>query len=453
MNSQEPTLELDEKRLPLTVLTLAWPVVLQEAAWTIFSIIIMIFIGRLGAEAITAVGLSETIVYLPAILISGLSIGVVAIVARHVGAREPGQANIIVRQSMLIAFILGILFAIVLWFSADQLLWLFRARPDVIELGRDYIRVNAWATIPVFILYCSAAILRALGDTKTPMIIMIIVEVVGVSLGYVLITGFWVAPALGVLGAGIGRAVASTVGALIILPILVKGKGSVRYDLRTAWVFNWAETKRILKVGLPALGDQLAMQGAMNIYTIIISSLGTTIYAAHALTMRVEMFAFMPSWGFGMAAAILVGQSLGAKKPDLAKRAGYLAQRYCVAVMVSLGLITFIFARQLIGIFTNDPEVMKIGILGLQIWALAMPGMATNQTFAGGLRGAGDTRWVFIRNTVSMWTMRVGGGAIMVFLFHLGAPGAWISAVLDHSIRAILMWRRFAGGKWQNVEV
>jgi putative MATE family efflux protein len=453
MNSQEPTLKLDEKRLPLTVLTLAWPVVLQEAAWTIFSMIIMIFIGRLGPAAITAVGLSETIVYLPAIVVLGFTVGVVAIVARHVGAREPEQANIIVRQSMLIAFILGILFAIILWFSADQLLWIFRARPDVIEMGRDYIRVNAWATIPVFVLYCSAAILRALGDTKTPMLIMIIVEVVGVGLGYALITGFWIAPPLGVLGAGIGRAVASTVGALIILPILVKGKGSVKYDLRSAWVFNWAETKRILKVGLPALGDQLAMQGAMNVYTIVISSLGTTIYAAHALAMRVEMFAFMPSWGFGIAAAILVGQSLGANKPELAKRAGYLAQRYCVAAMVSLGLITFIFARQLIGIFTSDPEVLKIGTLGLQIWALAMPGMATNQTFAGGLRGAGDTRWVFILNTVSMWTMRVGVGALMVLLFGLGAPGAWTSAVLDHSVRAILMWRRFAGGKWQNVEV
>jgi len=453
MNSQEPSLKLDEKRLPLTVLKLAWPVVLQEATWVILSLVIMFFIGHLGPAAITAVSLSETIVLLPTIAFTGLAVGVTAIVARHVGAGESEQANIAVRQSMLMAFILGTVLAIVLWFSADQLLWVFRARPEVIELGRDYIRVNAPATISVFVLYGSAAILRASGDTRTPMIVMIIVEVIGVSLAYVLINGLGVAPALGVLGAGIARAVSSTVGALIILPILIKGKGSVKYDLRTALVFDWAETKRILNVGLPALGDQVAMQGAMNIYTIILSSLGTTIYAAHALAMRIEMFAFMPSFGFGIAAAILVGQSLGAKKPDLAKRAGYLAQRYCVAAMVCLGLVTFIFAHQLIGVFTDDPEVMRIGALGLRIWALAMPGMATNQTFAGGLRGAGDTRWVFILNAVSMWIMRVGVGALMVFLFRLGAPGAWIGAVLDHNIRAILMWRRFAGGKWQNIRV
>jgi len=453
MNREETTLKLDEKRLPLTVLTLAWPVVLQEATWTTFSAITMIFIGHLGPAAITAVSLSETIVFLPAIALEGLAIGVTAIVARHLGAREYEQANTTVRQSMLIAFILGILCAIVLWFSADQLLWVFRARPEVIELGRDYIRVNAPAMIPVFLLFCSAAILRASGDTRTPMIVMLIVEAIGVGLAYVLITGFGVAPALGVLGAGIARAVASTAGALIILPILIRGKGSVKYDLHTAWVFDWAEIRRILNVGLPALGDQVAIQGAMTIYTIIISSLGTTVYAAHALAMRVENFAFMPSFGFGMAAAVLVGQSLGARKPDLAKRAGYLAQRYCVAAMVCLGLVTFIFARQLISLFTDDPEVMRIGALGLRMWAFAMPGMATNETLAGGLRGAGDTRWVFILNTAGMWTMRVGIGALLAFPFHLGVQGAWIGAILDRNIRAILMWRRFAGGKWQNIRV
>lgn len=121
--------------------------------------------------------------------------------------------------------------------------------------------------------------------------------------------------------------------------------------------------------------------------------------------------------------------------------------------MVCLGLVTFIFARQLIGLFTDDPEVMRIGVLGLRIWAFAMPGMATNETLAGGLRGAGDTRWVFILNTAGMWTMRVGVGALLAFPFHLGVQVAWIGAVLDRNIRAILMWRRFAGGKWQNIRV
>jgi putative MATE family efflux protein len=285
------------------------------------------------------------------------------------------------------------------------------------------------------------------------MIVIVVVEVIGTALAYALINGFWGIPALGVLGAGIGRAVSSVIGAVLILAILTRGTGVLKYNWRTALAFDLTEVKRILKVGLPAFGDQVQNQVAMSVYTIIISSLGTTVYAAHALAMRVEQFAFMPSFGFGMAATTLVGQYLGAGKPDLAKKTGYLIQRYCVTAMVTLGLITFFFGKQFIGIFVDDPEVIQVGTLGLQIWALAMPGMATNQSLAGGLRGAGDTRWVFLLTTIGMWTMRIGGGAIMVFLLHMGAAGAWSGAVLDHSVRAILIWWRFAGGKWQSIQV
>ena len=302
-------------------------------------------------------------------------------------------------------------------------------------------------------MFCGESILRGSGDTKTPMLVIVITEVIGTGLAFALINGFWIFPQLGVFGAGLARATSSIIGASIILAILIKGKGTLKYKLSTALNFDWMEIKRILRVGLPAFADHLQMRVAFTIYTIMISNLGTTVYAAHALAMRVEEFAFMPSFGFGMAATTMVGQLLGAKEPDLAKRAGYLIQRYCVIIMVLLGSITFIFSRQLIGIFIDDPEVINIGALGLRIWALAMPGMAINQSLAGGLRGAGDTRWVFILTTIGMWTMRIGIGAILVYTFNLGVSGAWIGAVLDHSVRAVFIWWRFAGGKWQRIEV
>ena len=453
MNDEKVALELDEKHLPRTVLNLAWPVVLQEAAWTTLSMIIMVFIGHLGAEAIAAVGLGEQIIFLPMTAFMGIGIGATAIIARHAGAREPEHANRILHQAMLLTVILGIVFALILWFFAEQLLGIFQAHPEVVALGGDYIRANAPGIFFFIIVIGGEAVFRGAGDTRTPMIVIIIMEVIGTGLAYALINGFWAVPALGVLGAGVARTVASFVGAILMLAILVKGRGILKYDLRSALVFDWTEVKRILRVGLPAFANSLQMRGAFTIYTIILSSLGTTVYAAHVLAMRVEEFAFMPSFGFGIAATALVGQSLGAKKPDLAKRAGYLIQRYCVITMTALGLITFIFSHQLIGIFSQDPEVIRIGALGLRIWAFAMPGMATNNSLAGGLRGAGDTRWVLYLTTAGMWLMRVGGGALLVFLFGLGAPGAWIGAVLDHNIRAVLMWWRFAGGKWQTIEV
>jgi putative MATE family efflux protein len=453
LNNQEISLDLDEKHLPRTVLRLAWPVVLQEAAWTTLSMIIMFFIGHLGAESIAAVGLSEQVIFIPMTAFMGIGIGATAIIARHVGAKEPEHANRILRQAMLMTFILGLTFALILWFFAEQLLGLFQARPEVIAIGKDYIRANAPGIFFFIIVIGGESIFRGAGDTKTPMIVIIVMEVIGTILAYILINGLLGAPALGVLGAGIARASASAIGGVLMLVILIRGKGILKYDLRSALAYDWTEIKRILRVGLPAFANSLQMRVAFSIYTIILSSLGTTVYAAHALAMRVEEFAFMPSFGFGIAATALVGQSLGAKKPDLARKAGYLIQRYCLITMVTLGVIIFILSRQLIGIFVDDPEVIRIGAMGLRIWAFALPGMAINNTLAGGLRGAGDTRWVFLLTTIGMWLMRVGGGALMVLVLNLGAPGAWIGAALDYNVRALLMWWRFAGGKWQTIEV
>jgi len=453
MKSQVKIHEISEKRLPLTVVTLAWPVVTQEAAWSIMAMVTTFLVGRLGAAAITAASLGENIVHLPEVAFAGISIGATVIVARHVGGREPEQANRILRQAMLLSVILGAIFALVLWLLAGQLLWLFRAQPEVVELGQGYIMVNAPAVIFYFIMYCGEAVMRGSGDTRTPMVVTIIVQIIGAALAYVFIRGAGAIPAMGVLGAGIARAIASVLGAAIILALLIRGRGILKYNLRTALFFDLTGTRRILKVGLPAFFEQLQMRGAMSFYTIIISSLGTTVYAAHALAMRVEEFAFMPSFGFAVAATTLTGQFLGAKRPDLAERAAYLTQRYCIGAMVVLGATTFIFGERLISIFISDPEVIRIGALGLKIWAFAMPGMAINQTLAGALRGAGDTRWVMLLSTIGMWTMRVGGGALLVFLLHLGAPGAWAGAVLDHNVRAGFMWWRFASGKWKNIEV
>ncbi len=365
----------------------------------------------------------------------------------------PQRANRTLRQVMLLALILGTVFGLVLWFLADELLALFQASPEVIALGGNYIRANAPTAIFFCMLFGCTAILRGAGDTRTPMVVSIIMQAIVTVLSYVLINGFWIVPALGVFGAGLARAIAVVIATLVILALLIRGRGVLKYDLRTALAFDWTEIKRILRVGLPAFGEHLQMSLAMSIYTIILSSLGTAVYAAHALAMRVEQLAFMPSFGFGVSATTLVGQSLGAQRPDLATRAGYLVQRYCVVTMVILGAITFVFSRQLIGIFVQDPEIIRIGALGLKIWAFAMPGMAINQSLAGGLRGAGDTRWVFLLSAIGIWTMRVGGGAILVYLLHLGAAGAWIGAVLDHNVRAIIIWWRFAGGKWKNIEV
>ncbi len=453
MNTQVNLSNLDEKHLPRTIYQLLWPVVIQEGAFGILAMVITFLVGKFGAAAITAVGLSENIVHLPEVVFAGISVGSTAIIARHVGAREIDQVGRTVNQALLLSVILGAIFASIWWFTADWWLLVFRAKPEVVALGRDYIRINSPCIIFFFILYGGESLMRGSGDTRTPMFITVSVEIIGTTLAFVLIRGFWFIPALGVLGAAIARASVSFLGAVIVMVLLVKGRGVLKWDLRQAYKFDFGTIKRILKIGLPAFVEQAQMRAAMSIYQIVISGLGTTVYAAHALAMRVEEFAFLPSWGFSIAATTMVGQCLGAQRPDLAEKSAKLAERYCLIAMTSIGLVTFFLGKQLISIFIDDPEVIRLGTLGLQIWAVAMPGMAINQTLAGGLRGAGDTRWVLLLSTIGMWTMRVGGGALLVYVFHLGAAGAWGGAVLDHTVRAIIIWWRFRTGKWKNIKV
>ena len=225
MKSQVRVDQLDEKKVPKAILNLIWPVVIQEASFSILGMATTVLIGHLGAAAITAQSLGENIVHLPEVVFAGISIGGTAIVARHIGAGEPEKANRTLRQAMLTAVVLGAFFAVIWWFLADQLLLLFRAQPDVAALGRDYIRVNTVSIIFFFILYAGEAMMRGTGDMRTPMFITISQQIFGTILAFILINGFWFIQPMGVMGAGVARALASFVGAVIVVIMLVKGRG------------------------------------------------------------------------------------------------------------------------------------------------------------------------------------------------------------------------------------
>jgi putative MATE family efflux protein len=445
--------ELTESDLPRTVLSLAWPVVVEQTFFALGSVINTILIGRLGASALAAIGLGQQAEFMPQVIFAAVVVGATAIVARHVGAGEAQEANHTVGQSIILAVIFGVVFTVPLWLFAEQAMALLRARPDVVELGARYIRSVTPSLIPGLILAAGGSVLRGAGDTRTPMLVMIVVSVFNLILGYLLIYGGLGIPALGVPGAGIAASISRTIGALAIVAVLVRGSGMLKYRLSGALRFDLGEMRRIFGIGLPAGAEQVQMQIAFTIYAVIISSLGTVTYAAHAVAMRVEGFAFMPGWGFGIAAMALVGQSLGAERPELGEKAAYLAQRYAMIMMTVVGALMFFFGRQLSSVFISDPEVIRVSALGVKIWAFAMPMMGTSNTLAGALRGAGDTRWVFLFMTLSIWLVRLPIAFLLAQVAHLGAAGAWTGAVLDINARGALTWWRFATGKWKTIKI
>jgi putative MATE family efflux protein len=285
------------------------------------------------------------------------------------------------------------------------------------------------------------------------MLIALFANVVNLVLAYFLISGALWAPEMGVLGSGLAYSLANVLGALLILGLFVRGRSGLRYHLSKVASLSRRGIQRIMTVGLPAGLEQLQFQFAFMIYARIVAGLGTGAYAAHTVALRAEGLAIMPGFAFGIAAATLVGQALGAGRQAAAERAAKLCHLYAVIFMVVTGLVLLVAAPQVTRIFTGDPEVIDIGADLLRIFAFALPGLGTSAALAGALRGAGDTRSVMILYTVCAWFLRIPIAFVFAIPLGFGAQGAWLGSVVDNSVRGLAIWYRFRQGRWKQIEV
>ncbi len=432
------------------VLDLALPAVGEQTLNMAVGLADTFMVGHLGAAAVTAVGLSNQAVMLVTTFFAATATGVTALVARHVGAREPDRANVIAHQGYLLAALFGVLamaFGLTMNRPTMQAL---QAPADVIVPGATYLRVVA-LTFPLAAwLFVGNAALRGAGDTRTPMLIMLVVNVVNVVVAYVAIYGAGPLPALGVTGSAIGAAVARGAGGLLVTLLLLRGHSGLRLRVRQL-LPDAAQIRRIANIGLPAGAEQLLMRGAQTTFAATVATLGTQAFAAHQISLQVESLSYMPGFGFAVAATTLVGQGLGARDPARARGDGRLAQRLAIAVMACMGVIFFLFPAQIIGIFINDPQVVQAGIWPLRLVAFSQPALATSMVLGGALRGAGDTRTTLLITGGGLWLVRLPLAWLLAP--RLGLIGAWIGMVSDLFVRGALVWLRFRGDRWTRLKV
>ncbi|MBI2865681.1 MAG: MATE family efflux transporter [Chloroflexi bacterium] len=435
------------------VLRLSWPAVAEQWLNVLVGLVTIYLVGHLGAAPLAAVGLGEQVMQIAIALFTSIGVGSTAIIARHVGARELHLVGLVVQQSFVIATVIGVASSGLVVVFAESIFTLFRSEPDVVNLGAAYLRIAGGSLFLSSLLFVGAAILRGAGDTRTPMLVMLAVNATNVVLSLALIYGALGIPALGVTGAGLASALSRGIGGFLMVWLVVRGRGYVQSDLLRRLSVDTKQIGRILNVGIPAGLETLQTNAAQIVFAMIISSLGTAQFAAHVVAMRIETIAITPGFGFGIAAATLVGQALGAGRPDLAKRSGYLSQVYALAVVTTLGVGLFVFAEQISAFFVNDPAVVAQTITLTRIMAAAAPAIASLHVFSGSLRGAGDTRWVMFIMLVCLWAGRVSAGFLLATVAGFGVAGAWIAMVGDMYARGGLLWRRFASGKWQKTIV
>jgi putative MATE family efflux protein len=434
------------------VLRLALPAMGEQLLSMMVGIVDTFLVGHLGAAPLAAVGLANQWVFVATMLFGAIATGATALIARFIGAREPDQANEVLRQSMLLGVFIGITATVLGLGLAQPALALLGAEEEVVVLGADYLRVVSSIFFFSTLMFIGNASLRGAGDTRTPLYVMLVVNALNIIVAWTAINGPFGLPKLGVVGSALGAATGRFVGGALVVAILLKGRAGIQ--LKLAGLRPDIDLiRRILRVGLPTGMEQLLFRGGHMVFARILAELGTVAFAANQVAMNGWSLSFMPGFGFALAATTLVGQSLGAEDPDGAQQRGYTAFRIGAGLMGAVGVAFLIFPAEIVGFFTDDPEIVALGTMPLRMVGLIQPLLAGTMIFAGGLRGAGDTRWPMAVTGVSIWLIRLPLAYLLALVLGWGLVGAWGALALDLSMRGLLNFLRFRSGRWKTVKV
>jgi putative MATE family efflux protein len=407
-------------------------------------------VGHLGAASLTAVGLGVQVSMAAMVLFSAVGTGATAVTARMIGAKDMKGANRVVSQSVLIAFGCGLLSSFLLVTFAEPAMVLMGATGESLAQGVLYLRIICIVFPVSSMIFVGGACLRGAGDTRTPLLVMGVVNVFNIVVAWVLVEGIGPFPTLGVEGAAYGSALARFLGGLIVFVLLLKGRSGLRLrwrglDREVMW--------RILRIGLPASLDQLIFRIGSLVWIRIVASLGTVAFAAHQIVLNGESISFMPGWGFAVAATTLVGQGLGARDHERAEKDALVAFYFSAVFMSLMGIVFFLFAAQIVGLFTDDADIIAMGTLPLRLIGLVQPFLAAMMVFSGSLRGAGDTLTPMLVNGASVWLLRIPLSLLVVEWLGWGLTGVWMVMALDLTVRGIVLFWQFRVGRWKTIEV
>jgi len=288
---------------------------------------------------------------------------------------------------------------------------------------------------------------------KTPLIADIIANLFNIYGDYSLIFGKFGAPALGVAGAGIATSIARFISSMILLYVLYRGKTVVKLSLKESYHLNFNTLKRIFNIGVPSALEQLILRTGQLAFVRIVAVLGTVAFATHQIAMNIQSLSFMPGQAFSIAATTLVGQLLGANKPDIAEESANQTRLLGMMVSGISAFNIFFFGKYLTMLYTNDVAIIEQSRICLRIIALIQPAQSTQFILAGALRGGGDTRFPLYSTVLGIWGMRVALAYLFVMIFGWGLTGAWLAIGFDQVLRAMVIYSRFRSGKWKQLEV
>ncbi|MCL2056581.1 MAG: MATE family efflux transporter [Oscillospiraceae bacterium] len=443
-----------EKERWAVLLRLSWPGAVELTLGSLIGMATMILVSSIGKEAVSAVGITGQPIMIPWVAIQAFSVGGMALVARAIGQGSPNTARNACEQTMLLSLIFSITAGLVLYIWGGRILLWMGATPDYYGMAELYMRYSAVGVVFQSISSTVACMLRSAGQTRLSMYFSVAANIANVLLGLVLINGFWFIPALGILGAAIAQLAAKIIGCAMSLYILFTyAHLPVCPSLKGIFKPDIAMIKRICRIGTSSAAEQLALRVGLIAFTIFVINLGTAEYAAHNIAGTLHGFVVNFGSAVGMALVSVVGQNLGAKRPDIAEQYFSTSIKMCVILSVFLSVPLLVFPGQIALLFTREPDVIANIVTALRILAFFTTTQILQISICGGLRGGGDTKWPLISTMTGVLGGRMVLGYVFIVLFGWGIAGAWLCWLVDQTARAVIIYFRYRGGKWKTIKI
>jgi putative MATE family efflux protein len=435
-----------------SILLLAIPMVLEMVLESLFAVVDVFWVGRLGANAVATVGITETLLALVFAIGLGVALSTTAMVARRIGEKDPEDAAISAVQAIVLGLLISLVLGVSAGIFAPRLLGIMGASPAIIAVGSGYARVALGGCGAIIMLFLNNAIFRGAGDASIAMRLLWVSNVLNLVLDPCLIFGLGPFPHLGVTGAATATLIGRSIGVLVQFWLLLRGTERIhilRRHLRLNFVVLW----RLLRVSLSGI-LQFAISNASWIGLVrIVSLFGGAAVAGYTVAIRIVIFFILPAWGLSNAAATLVGQNLGAGRPDRAEQAVWRTGFYNLIFLGSLGIFFIVFATPIVRLFVQDPAVVPIAAMALRTFSCGNMAFAYVMVILQAFNGAGDTVTPTIVNFFGFWVLEIPLAWGLAVPAHLGPEGAFLAFVIAQFAIAgasVVLFRR---GRWKRIRI
>ncbi len=437
--------KLDENKLIRNrILSMILPITGENVLQMTAGIVLMAMIGRIDAYAVGAIGIATVLYRILWGIFKGIATGTSVLVAQSHGANNYKKLKSIAEQSFIISIGMAIIFQQLLFWFAEPLLTVFNPNPDLLANGALYLKIISWSLPFAAIILLVAGILQGMGNARTPMITVGILNIVNIIAGVILVTGKAGIQSLGLRGAGYAYNIAYIASAVFGLFMLF-GKNGIISNMgdKLEFKFKSGEALMILKLGLPTSFETSFWQAASIFITRAILTYGELAYSAYQLGLQAESISYMPATGFGVAATTFVGYALGSKDKELGKK--YLKQliRYTIIVTIFAAGILIIFPKQIMGLLVKESEVIRMGAMYLFVMGIAQLPQNISGVLNGAIRGAGYAKVPMISAGIGLWIIRVPFVMIMAYIFKADILWIWIGIGIDMSFRLVFSYLYF----------